>query len=125
MVNRYKVCRRKRPAGEPLPNGLRRDTRKHTRHCLRPSAELVNQFLGQPSSASRKDFATEYWRTLIARYEEDPAPFDRPAKLASKDEIYIGCSCPTKKNPEVDYCHTVLALRLIAGNYPELDVEYP
>ena len=41
------------------------------------------------------------------------------------EEVYLGCSCPTKKNPNVNHCHTVLALRFMSEHYPALDIVFP
>ena len=52
MLARYKIYRGKRPVGVHPPDGIRQDTRKHTRHCLRPCAEIVSEYLANPSSAA-------------------------------------------------------------------------
>jgi hypothetical protein len=49
----------------------------------------------------------------------------RPADLANNNDVYLGCSCPTKRNPDVNRCHTVLALRFMKRKYPGLKVEIP
>ena len=51
MLARYKMYRGNRPPEDPLPAGIRQDTRKHTRHCLRPTEQLVAKFLAAPTSA--------------------------------------------------------------------------
>ena len=47
MLARYTMERGK-PASE-LPSGVRQDTRRHTRHFLRPTKELV-----EPSQSDRR-----------------------------------------------------------------------
>lgn len=125
MLARYKMHRGKRPADDPLPSGIRQDTRKHTRHCLRPPAELVTQFLSDPPTISWDEFAEQYLETLAARHSQDSAAFDKLAEQAAANDVYIGCSCPTEKNPDVKNCHTVLALRFMEEHYPQLTVQYP
>jgi hypothetical protein len=125
MLARYTIYRGKRPVGDPLPDGIRQDSRKHTRHCLRPPAELVAKFLAHPATKEWNVFSREYRRALEGRYQDDPAPFDKLAELAIENDVYIGCSCPTRKNPDVNHCHTVLALRFMQQRYPNLTVEFP
>jgi hypothetical protein len=106
-----------------LREGERQDTRKHTRHPLRPEAEAVADALD-----GRIDwdvFADRYRATIIARREADPAPYDAIAELARERDVFLGCSCPTRKQPDVHRCHTVLALTLMAEWYPDLDVRLP
>ena len=50
MLARYQIVRGKRPPGNPLPEGRRIDTRKHTHHCLRPEAAAVEAFIRDPSA---------------------------------------------------------------------------
>ena len=123
MLARYTMERGK-PASE-LPQGSRQDTRKHTRHCLRPAAELVARFLDAPGDGAWSQFEAEYAAALEQRFTDDPSPFDRLAELASREDVYLGCSCPTKKNPDVWHCHTVLALGFMRRKYPELEVVMP
>ena len=125
MLARYKIYRGQRPSGEPLPQGIRQDTRKHTRHILRPSATMVATFLAAGSAQAWKEFRDEYRRLVEQRFAEDRTPFDRLAELASLQDVYLGCSCPTAKNPDVMRCHTVLALRFVQRKYPQLTVALP
>lgn len=125
MLARYKIYRGKRPVDVPLPGGIRQDTRKHTKHCLRPSEEIVTQYLAEPSPTAWKKFSAQYVRDLDERYEQDPTPFDHLADLASENDVYIGCSCPTAKNPDVKHCHTMLALKFMKEHYPAVEVEFP
>jgi uncharacterized protein YeaO (DUF488 family) len=106
-----------------LPAGIRQDTRKHTRHVLRPDAELVRGALS--GEVSFEVFATRYRELVRARFAADRAPFDRLAELARGSDVYLGCSCPTAKNPDVRRCHTFVALELMKELYPDLDVRFP
>jgi hypothetical protein len=123
MLTRYQMTR-----GVPtsaLPVGIRQDTRKHTHHVLRPSEEIVARYLDAPSDAAWTRFAKEYHALIARRIAEDSTPFDELADLARTNDVYLGCSCPTKKNPSVRHCHTWLALELFRERYPDLDVRMP
>jgi hypothetical protein len=108
-----------------VPTGIRQDTRKHTRHCLRPSTGIVVAYLANPCPETWQIFEASYLRIVEDRWKADPTPFDKLAGLATGQNVYIGCSCPTAKNPEVKHCHTVLALKFMKQRYPALDVEFP
>ena len=125
MLARYKIYRGKPPADASVPVGVRQDTRKHTRHCLRPREEMVLQYLANPSAEAWARFETSYLREIQRRWEADPTPFDELAELAAAKDVYLGCSCPTSKNPDVNRCHTVLALKFMKARYPALEVEFP
>lgn len=125
MLSRYKIYRGKRPAVDPRPKGIVQDTRKHTRHCLRPTAELVEQFLTSPTDRAWNAFKTQYLELLESRFREDPAPFQALAALARTEDVYLGCNCPTKKNPNVQHCHTVIALQFMKRRFSDLDVVLP
>jgi hypothetical protein len=125
MLARYKIYRGKRLAGKSLPAGLRQDTRKHTRHCLRPPAESVAKYLADPGIDGWERFAVEYAHALDGRLADDRSPFDHLAELARGNDVFIGCSCPTLKNPDVNHCHTVLALGFMAEHYPDLQIVWP
>ena len=125
MLARYKIYRGKPPADVQLPAGIRQDTRKHTRHCLRPPTEIVLEYLANPTTEAWKKFESSYLRCLDERREADPTQFDDLADLAIAENVYIGCSCPTVKNPDVKRCHTVLALKFMKERYPALKVEFP
>jgi uncharacterized protein YeaO (DUF488 family) len=123
MLARYSMIR-----GAPasaLPRGIRQDTRKHTHHVLRPTPEMVSTYLAAPSEAAWRAFADEYRALLDARFAADRAPFDQLAALARDHDVYLGCSCPTKANPDVRHCHTWLALRFMQRRYRDLDVRMP
>ncbi|MGZ3423599.1 MAG: DUF488 family protein, N3 subclade [Polyangiales bacterium] len=124
MLARYTMVRGA-PASE-LPAGIRQDTRKHTRHVLRPSPEMVEAVLEHASEAKAwRAFATEYRALLAERFAEDRAPFDALAELARNEDVYLGCNCPTAKNPDVKRCHTALALAFMKKHYRDLDVRLP
>jgi uncharacterized protein YeaO (DUF488 family) len=124
MLARYSMIRGA-PA-ESLPRGIRQDTRKHTRHVLRPDAEMVESVLEHADDAATwRTFASGYHALLAQRFSEDRAPFDELAELARKEDVYLGCSCPTAKNPDVRRCHTSLALAFMKKHYPDLDVRLP
>ena len=125
MLGRYRIVRGARPAEEPLPDGQRQDTRKHTRHILRPSAELVQRFLQQPSESGFAAFRAGYLQLLEERFRQDRTPFDALCEVALASDVFLGCNCPTAKQPEVRRCHTYLALGFLAERYPELEVRWP
>ena len=123
MLSRYQMARG--VAAAELPRGVRQDTRKHTRHVLRPTAAIVSDYLAAPSEAAWRRFAKSYRALLDARFAEDRRPFDELAALARTDDVYLGCSCPTKHNPDVRRCHTWLALEFFREHYPALEVRMP
>ncbi|WP_394835534.1 hypothetical protein LVJ94_01225 [Pendulispora rubella] len=124
MLARYSIVRGA-PASS-LPKGIRQDTRKHTRHVLRPTADMVEEVLGRADDASAwRTFTTNYRALLDARFSEDRGPFDALADLAREGDVYLGCNCPTAKNPDVRRCHTALALAFMKKHYPDLDVRKP
>ena len=125
MLARYQIVRGKRPPGDPLPEGRRYDTRKHTHHVLRPEAASVDEFLEDVTPAAFKRFAEQYNAALEQRFHKDRKPFDALAAEAEQGDVYIGCNCPTAKNPDVKHCHTVLALRFMKKHYPKLKVVLP
>jgi hypothetical protein len=59
------------------------------------------------------------------RFGADREPFDALAALAADHDVYLGCSCPTQKQPRVERCHTYLALQFMADRYPHLKVVLP
>jgi uncharacterized protein YeaO (DUF488 family) len=125
MLARYKIYRGKPPAGAQRPEGIRQDTRKHTRHCLRPQTEIVLEYLANPTRQAWKKFESRYLLSLEERCEADRTPFDELADLATTENVYLGCSCPTVKNPDVKRCHTVLALKFMEDRYPAVEVKFP
>jgi uncharacterized protein YeaO (DUF488 family) len=128
MLTRYKILyMQKIPADAPeaAPGAKRIDTRKHTRNCLRPTKEMVERYQKDPESYPWNEFESDYLKLLRERFEEDRSPFDEIAELARHQDVFLGCSCPTKNNPDVYQCHTVLALRFIKASYPDLTVVFP
>lgn len=123
MLARYQM-KRGVPASE-LPVGIRQDTRKHTRHVLRPPSELVTTYLADPSDAHFETFRMGYLKAVRARHKADAQPFDQLANLARRESVFLGCSCPTAKNPDVRRCHTWMVLELMADLYPGIDVRFP
>ncbi|HWB78138.1 MAG TPA: hypothetical protein VG755_24405 [Nannocystaceae bacterium] len=107
-----------------LPRGIRQDSRKHTRHCLRPTAEMVARARADDATAADwRSFAAEYRELLAARFADDRTPFDELAELARTNDVWLGCSCPTAKQPDVTRCHTTLALAFMKQHYRDLDVQ--
>ena len=125
MIGRYRMVRGRRPAGEPLPEGVRQDTRKHTGHVLRPDAAAVEALLADLSEDAWRSFAADYRALLEARAERAPEALDELARLAREGDLWLGCSCPTARNPDVRRCHTVLALEFMSRRYPDLEVRWP
>lgn len=124
MLGRYRIVRGKRPPDDPLPEGVRIDTRKHTGHVLRPRADLVKELMADPQGRWPA-FRQKYLALLEERFREDPSPFQALAELAQTQSVYIGCNCPTRKQPDVNRCHTVLALQFMAARFPNLRVCLP
>jgi uncharacterized protein YeaO (DUF488 family) len=124
VLGRYTMIR-----GAPvskLPKGIRQDTRKHTHHVLRPTPELVEKALGGPGDdAAWRAFAKGYRALLETRFRADRAPFDALAETARANDVWLGCSCPTAKQPDVRRCHTALALAFMKERYPDLAVRMP
>jgi uncharacterized protein YeaO (DUF488 family) len=125
MLTRYQIVRGKRSPDNPLPDGVRIDVRKHTRHVLRPEADAVAAFLARPTEAEFEKFVRRYRTTLEARFRADRVPFDELASAAEHGDVYLGCNCPTKTNPDVGHCHTTAALRFMKTKYPRLRVHLP
>lgn len=123
MLARYRI-----PRGVPaskLPQGIRQDTRKHTRHILRPEAQYVREFFENPTETLWRRAMDHYRADLERRFAADRQPFDALADLARDHDVYIGCSCPTKKVPDVRKCHTWTALEFMQEKYPDLEVRMP
>ena len=125
MLSRYTMYRRRPADAGPLPDGIRQDTRHRHRHILRPTQEIVEAYLAGPTDAAWRRFKRDYLAVLKERFREDRTPFDRLAKLATDNDVYLGCSCPTKKNPSHGRCHTYLALEFMQKKYPKLEVVIP
>lgn len=125
MLSRYTMYRRRPPDAGPLPEGIRKDTRWRTSHILRPDQQMVEQFLASPDAAGWQKFREAYLELLADRLAADRAPFAELARQASQEDVYLGCNCPTRKNPDVRHCHTWLALEFMRQEFPSLDVVFP
>lgn len=123
MLARYRMSRGV-PAAQ-LPQGIRQDTRRHTRHVLRPEPEFVQEFLDHPTDEVWRRAMNRYRTELERRFAEDRSRFDALADLARREDVYLGCSCPTKRVPDVRKCHTWTALEFMHDRYPDLDVRMP
>lgn len=125
MLSRYTIYRRRPDNAPPPPEGIRQDTRFRTRHILRPTQVMVETYLADPSDETFTIFREAYLKLLAQRFESDQESFDALAKQAMKGDVYLGCSCPTKKNPDVRHCHTWMALEFMSQKYPKLPILYP
>jgi len=125
VLSRYTRYRGRAANANPLPDGMRRDTRRHTKHILRPTYELVDAYVVKPTDAAWGRFRRGYLALLEARFQKDRAPFDELAEQATSANVFLGCSCPTKKNPIHGRCHTFLALEFMKKKYPGLTVIIP
>ena len=125
MLSRYTMYRRRPKDAGPLPEGIRRDTRYSTKHILRPTKEIVEAYLADPTDSAWKNFRTAYLAVLEERYRAEQTPFDELAALATENDVYLGCNCPTKKNPIAGRCHTYLALEFMQKKFPPLKVVVP
>lgn len=125
MLSRYTIYRRRPKDAEPLPDGVRQDTRRHTKHVLRPEKEMVDAILLDSSDAAWEQFEKDYLALLESRFREDKARFEKLATLAMEQDVYLGCSCPTKKRPNVLECHTCLALGFMQEKFSDLLVRFP
>lgn len=125
VITRYRIVRGARPPDDPLPDGVRQDTRKHTRHVLRPNEGDVQRFLASPSDGAFESFCKRYLAGLHQRFGEEREAFDELAVLARQEDVYLGCNCPTRRQPDLRRCHTMLALRFLRGAYPDLEVVEP
>lgn len=123
VLTRYQIVRGK-PVSE-LPRGKRIDTRKHVKHVLSPEPQAVKAFLALGTPQAYEDFASAYTTLLTTRFRASRQAFDALAELSRQQDVYLGCNCPTAKNPDVMRCHTVLALRFMHAHYPALDIRYP
>lgn len=108
-----------------MPEGIRQDSRWRTRHILRPTKEMVETYLDDLSDAGWEEFRSSYWDLIESRYQQDPEAFENLAKLASENDVFIGCSCPTQKNPDVRRCHTFPALEFMKKKFHDLKVVFP
>ena len=80
----------------------------------------MERYTQNPSAEAWQEFAKNYLALLEERFDEDQAPFADLATLAGPNDVYLGCWCPTKKNPDVSHCHTVLALGFMKKKFHSL-----
>lgn len=125
LLSRYKMYRGKRPPSDPMPDGIRQDSRWRTSHILRPEQSMVEELLDNLDDRNWRQFKRVYVALLKQRFRQDRAAFDKLARLATDQDVFIGCSCPTKANPRPDRCHTYLALEFMRSKYPNLRVVLP
>lgn len=126
MLARYKIpYMQKLSLDDPAATGKRIDTRKHTKHFLRPEASMVQAYLATPSAAAWEQFKGEYLALLQLRFQSDRRPFDELYREAMRGDVFLGCNCPTKKNPDVQRCHTVVALQFMREKFPDLQIVIP
>jgi hypothetical protein len=124
VLARYRIVRGRRD-GEPLPAGRRLDIRKHQSHILSPEPAMVSDYLAAPGDEAFARFAQAYGDLLSRRFATRRDRFDALAAEARAGDVYLGCNCPTRANPRVERCHTVLALAFMRERYPDLDVRFP
>lgn len=125
MLSRYTIYRRRPAKAPPLPDGIRKDTRHATKHVLRPTKSIVEAYLADPTDAAWKKFREEYLAVLKERFRDDREPFREIAESATDEDVFLGCSCPTKKNPVVGRCHTYVALEFMKKKFPKLKIVVP
>lgn len=119
MLSRYKIPWYQRiPRGDPVLTGRRIDTRKHRNNIFSPSREMVVEYLHKPTDQTWENYGREYNLLLEQRFRTRRSEFDALAKLAMNTDVFLGCNCPTKKNPDAYRCHTVLALQFTKRKYP-------
>src|SRR5688572_20075634 len=99
MLARYRIARGARAPDDPLPDGIRQDTRKHTRHVLRPTSALVLALLDDSSVEAFARFERGYRALLEQRLATERPRFDELAELARNNHVYLGCNCPTQRQP--------------------------
>lgn len=125
MLARYQIVRGRRPPENPLPQGVRVDIRKHTRHVLAPDPKSVERYLAAPDDRAWKHFRAAYLALLEQRFAAEPEPFVALAAQAMETDVHLGCNCSTAKNPDVHRCHTVVALEFMHARFPRLEVRMP
>ena len=86
---------------------------------------LITYYLEDATDSGWQEFAAAYRALIARRFTEDRKPFDELASRARETDVWLGCSCPTVKNPDVRRCHTFLALEFLRERYPDLDIVWP
>ncbi len=125
MLGRYKIYRGKRPDDDPKPDGICKDIRKHVKHVLAPTKPMVEEYFKDPGAKAWGRLKKEYLALLTERLKSRKNEFDELAELALNKDVFLGCNCPTQKNPDVNRCHTVLALEFMKKKYPKLKIVFP
>lgn len=125
LLSRYTIYRRRPQDAPPLPPGIRQDVRHRTKHIVRPTQSMVETYLTAPNETTFATFQAAYRELLNARWHDDRSEFDQLAELARNHDVFLGCSCPTKRNPDVRHCHTWMALQFMAAQFPDLEVIFP
>lgn len=125
MLARYKIYRGKRPDDDPKPDGICKDIRKHVKHVLAPTKTMVETYFKNPGDKAWNKLKKEYLALLTERLKCRKDEFDTLAELATENDVFLGCNCPTQKNPDVNRCHTALALEFMKKKYPGLIIKYP
>jgi hypothetical protein len=70
-------------------------------------------------------FALRIWLCFRSDLTPTTLHFDELVALATENDVYLGCNCPTKKNPIVGRCHTYLALEFMQKKFPRLKIVVP
>lgn len=83
---------------------------------------MVERFLKNLDPEGFAEFRSAYRELLDRRFAAERQTFDALAELARTDDVYLGCNCPTAKQPDVTRCHTSLALAFMKEHYPDLEV---
>jgi hypothetical protein len=86
---------------------------------------MVERYLAAVSDEAWERFRSDYLGLLEERFTSAPEPFEALANQARDADVYLGCSCPTAKNPDVSRCHTVSALAFMRRRFAGLDVRMP
>ena len=68
MLSRYTIYRRRPANAGPLPDGIRQDTRYRTKHILRPSEDIVEAYLADPTDAAWRSFR----ESTLRSWSSDP-----------------------------------------------------
>jgi hypothetical protein len=75
MLSRYTIYRRRPPGAGALPKGIRQGTRYRTRHILRPTIEIVEAYLVDPTDAK--------WYVFKEQYPAPRQPMTTPSRCFS------------------------------------------
>ena len=86
---------------------------------------MVERLLSSPSAQGYDQFRRAYLKLLGERFVTQRTAFDDLARCAMQADVYLGCNCPTRKQPQLAHCHTVLALGFMKEAYPELSIVFP